>query len=178
MKKTRFYGLLAEFDSAEHLIDAAKSAHADGYRRMDAHSPYPVEGLADAIGFKRTAVPPLVLIGGISGAVLGYLMQYAISVIDYPINIGGRPFHSAPSFIPVTFECTILAAALTAVLGMLLLNGLPMPYHPVFNVPRFVHASHDSFFLSIEADDEKFEWEKTRRFLQSAGAKEVFDVER
>jgi hypothetical protein len=161
------FGLMAEFDNPEDLLVAAQRAHDEGYRRMDAYSPFPVEGLADAIGFRRSGLPLVVLIGGILGGLGGYLMQYYISVIDYPLNVGGRPLHSAPAFIPVTFELTILVAALAAVLGLLALNGLPMPYHPVFNVPRFEMASRNLFFLCIEAADPRFDRQDTRRFLES-----------
>ena len=170
------YGLMAEFDSPDALLVAAQRAYEDGYRRMDAYSPFPVEGLAEAIGFHRSGLPLVVLIGGIVGGLGGYLMQYYLSVIDYPLNIGGRPLHSAPSFIPVTFELTILIAALAAVLGLLALNGLPMPYHPVFNVPRFELASRNLFFLCIEATDRQFDRQNTRRFLESLQALGVSEV--
>lgn len=161
------FGLMAEFDNPEDLLVAAQRTHDAGYRRMDAYSPVPVEGLADAIGFHRSGLPLVVLIGGIVGGLGGYLMQYYLSVIDYPLNVGGRPLHSVPAFIPVTFELTILVAALAAVLGLLALNGLPMPYHPVFNVPRFELASRNLFFLCIEATDPRFDRQDTRRFLES-----------
>jgi Protein of unknown function (DUF3341) len=161
------YGLMAEFDSPEGLLAAAQRAHDEGYRRMDAYSPFPVEGLSEAIGFHRSGLPLVVLIGGILGGLGGYLMQYYMMVIDYPLNVGGRPLHSAPAFVPVTFELTILVAALAAVLGLLALNGLPMPYHPVFNVPRFELASRNLFFLCIEATDPRFDRQNTRRFLES-----------
>jgi hypothetical protein len=170
------YGLMAEFESPEELLVAAQRAHREGYRRLDAHSPFPIHGLAEAIGVRRTWLPLLVLIGGMLGALVGYGTQYYVAVIDYPINVGGRPFNSWPSFIPITFEVTILFAALTTVLGMLALNGLPMPYHPVFNAPRFALATHDRFFLCIEATDPRFDREVTRRFLESLNAKEVSDV--
>lgn len=175
--KPALYGLMAEFEQAEDLIEAAQRAYAAGYRRMDAYSPYPVEGLADAIGFRRTRLPLIVLLGGIAGGVGGYLLQYYTTVIDYPINVGGRPLHSWPAFIPVTFEMTILIAALSAVLGMLALNGLPMPYHPVFNVPRFELASRNLFFLCIEATDPHFDVEGTRQFLQTLKPRQVHDVD-
>jgi len=173
---TRLHGLLAEFESPDDLLRAADRVHAEGYRRMDAYSPFPIEGLAEAIGFHKNRLPLLVLIGGILGALVGFLSQYWAAVIDYPINVGGRPLNSWPSFIPVTFEVTILVAALTAVLGMLALNGLPMPYHPVFNVPRFALATRDRFFLAIEATDPRFDREATRRFLERLGAREVSDI--
>lgn len=170
------YGLMAEFRHPEDVVAAAQRAYAEGYRRMDAYSPFPVEGLAEAIGFQKTRLPLVVLIGGIVGCLGGFFMQYYASVIDYPLNIGGRPLNSWPSFVPVTFELTILCAALAAVFGMLALNGLPMPYHPVFNVERFELATRDHFFLCIEARDPCFDREVTRRFLESIGAQEVTEV--
>ncbi len=170
------YGLMAEFESPEELLAAAQRAYREGYRRLDAHSPFPIHGLAEAIGVRPTWLPLLVLIGGVLGALVGYGTQYYVAVIDYPINVGGRPFNSWPSFIPITFEVTILFAALTAVFGMLALNGLPMPYHPVFNARRFALATHDRFFLCIEATDPRFDQEITRRFLEGLNAKEVSDV--
>ncbi len=169
--------MLAEFDSPEDLVAAGERAYADGYRRMDAYTPFPVHGLADAIGFRTNRLPLLVLIGGIVGAGVGFFSQYYAAVIDYPLNVGGRPLNSWPAFIPITFEVTILVAATTAVLGMLALNGLPQPYHPVFNAPRFALATRDRFFLCIEATDPRFDFEATRRFLESLGAKEVTDVD-
>ena len=175
--KPPIYGLMAEFDNPEALLKSARQAHADGYRRMDAYAPFPVDGLAEAIGFHRNRLPLIVLIGGIFGCIAGFTLQYWISVVDYPLNVGGRPFNSWPSFIPVTFETTILVAALSAVLGMLALNGLPMPYHPVFNVPRFEFASHDRFFLCIEAVDPKFDRNETKQFLEGLGPQGVYEVE-
>lgn len=171
------YGMMAEFDTPEHLLDAAHRAFAEGFRKMDAYSPFPVEGLAEAIGFRRSRLPLIVLIGGIIGCVGGFYLQYWISVLDYPINVGGRPLNSWPSFIPVTFELTILAAALAAVFGLLALNRLPMPYHPVFNVERFEFASVNRFFLCIETRDPRFDSEKTRSFLEGLGAEGVYEVE-
>jgi len=171
------YGVLAEFDTPDELLAATRRAHEAGYRQMDAYTPFPIEGLAEALGFHRTRLPLIVLLGGIVGGIGGYLMQYWIAAIDYPLNIGGRPLHSWPAFIPVTFELTILGAAIAAVLGMLILNGLPMPYHPLFHVPRFALVTRNCFFLCIEARDPKFDCEETRRFLASVKAREVSDVE-
>ena len=178
-KKTRppIYGLMAEFEDPGAVVAAAERTYAEGYRRIDAYSPYPIEALSEAIGVHSTKVPLLVLIGGIFGFLGGYLMHYYVHVIDYPLNVGGRPYHSWPAFIPVTFETTVLGAALAAVFGMLALNGLPEPYHPVFNAPNFALASRDRFFLLIEAADPKFDREATRSFLQSLGSREVTDVE-
>jgi hypothetical protein len=171
------YGVLAEFGTPEELLAAARRARAEGYRRMDAFTPFPVEGLAEELGFQRTAVPMVVLAGGILGAVGGYVLQVALNVVDYPVNVGGRPLHSVPMFVIVTFELTILVAALFAVLGMLALNRLPMPYHPVFNVPEFALASTHRFFLVVEAGDPRFERARLREFLRGLQAKEVWDVD-
>jgi hypothetical protein len=175
--KPRLYGLMAEFDGPDDLLEAARRVYEEGYRRLDAYSPFPVPGLAEAIGFRRTRLPLLVLLGGIAGGLGGYFLQYWIAAIDYPINVGGRPLHSWPSFIPVTFELTVLVAALAAVLGMLALNGLPMPHHPVFNVPAFELATRNRFFLCIEAADPKFDGVGTKRFLESLKPRGVFEVE-
>ncbi len=167
---------MAEFESPEALLAAAHGAYEGGYRQMDAYSPLPIHGLSEALGFRRTWLPLVVLIGGLAGCVAGFGLQYWVSVINYPINVGGKPYNSWPAFIPVTFEMTILFAAVSAVLGMLALNGLPTPYHPVFNVPRFEMATRDRFFLCIEAKDPKFDRAETARFLESLGSREVFDV--
>ena len=171
------YGLMAEFDTPTELVEAAKRSYADGYRKMDTYSPFPIEEASEAIGFHKDRVALIVLIGGILGGLSGYLLQYWINVINYPLNVGGRPYHSWPSFIIVTFEMTILFAGISGVVGMLALNGLPMPYHPVFNVPRFKEATNDKFFLCIEAADPKFDRSRTFEFLKSLGAKEVDEVE-
>ena len=144
---------------------------------MDAYSPFPVEGLAEAIGFHRSQIPLIVLIGGILGCLGGFFLQYWVAVLDYPIIVGGRPLNSWPAFIPVTFEVTILVASLSAFFGVLALNGLPMPYHPVFNVERFQLASRNRFFLCIEAIDPKFETESARRFFESVGCQGIYEVE-
>ena len=179
MKTTtpKLYGVMAQFDSPSALVGAARETYAAGYRRINGYSPFPIEELWEAIGFKRTSLPIIVLIGGIIGALGGFFMQYWMEVIDYPINVGGRPFNSWPAFIPITFECTVLGAAFAAVFGMLALNKLPQPYHPVFNAPNFALATRDSFFLVIEANDPKFEHDEVTRFLKSIEATDVCDVE-
>jgi hypothetical protein len=160
------FGLMAEFDNPTALVAATEKARLAGYRQMDAYSPIPIHELSEALGLPRTRLPLLVLIGGILGGSGGYLLEYWTQVIAYPLNIGGRPFHSWPHFIPVTFETTVLGAALTAFVGMWMANGLPMPYHPVFNVPAFARASHDRFFLMIESTDPRFERAATQTFLE------------
>jgi hypothetical protein len=175
-KSPAIYGLMAEFEDPNALVAAARRARHEGYRRMDAYSPFPIEELHEALGMHHTRLPLIVLIGGLIGCIGGYSLQYWVSAIAFPLNVGGKPYHSWPAFIPVTFECTILAAALSAVLGMLALNGLPMPYHPVFNVPRFALASRNRFFLCIEAKDPKFDLEATRRFLETLDPREVSTV--
>jgi hypothetical protein len=172
------HGLVAEFSDANELVAAAHQTHAAGYRKFDCYTPFPIEELAEAMGEHRSYLPLLVLIGGILGGLGGFALCYWTSVIDYPLIVGGRPFNSWPSFIPVTFECTILGAALTAVLGMLGLNGLPMPYHPLFNVPRFALASRDRFFLCIEADDPKFDIDDTWGFLSRMQPRQVSQVDK
>jgi hypothetical protein len=176
-KRPPIYGLLAEFDTPEELLAAARRAYQAGYRRMDAYTPFPIEGLAEAIGFHHTRLPLVVLIGGLVGAFGGFGLQYWALTTAYPMNIGGRPLNSWPSFIPVAFETTVLIAAFSAVLGMLALNGLPRPYHPVFNVPRFALATRNRFFLCIEARDAKFDRGATRKFLESLTTHEVFEVD-
>jgi hypothetical protein len=174
---SQIYGLLAEYTDPDALVAAAQRAYGEGYRKMDAYSPMPVDGLAEAIGFTRNRLPTLVLIGGILGALTAYGMMYYSSVYAYPYNIGGRPLHSAPAWVPIIFELTVLFAAFAAVLGMLGLNGLPMPYHPVFNAPGFAMASRNRFFLCIEATDPKFDRAQTRRFLEGLAAQSVVEVE-
>jgi hypothetical protein len=176
MKSSAIYGLMAEFEDPTSLVTATEQAHRAGYRCMDAYSPFPIEELHEALGSRHTRLPLIVLIGGLVGCIGGYGLQYWVAVMAYPLNIGGKPFHSWPAFIPVTFECTILAAALSCVLGMLALNGLPQPYHPVFSLPRFALASRNRFFLCIESKDPKFDLEATRRFLETLNPREVSTV--
>lgn len=168
---------MAEFDHPEDLLEAAKRAYVAGYRRLDAFTPLPIEGLAEAVGFHKTRLPLVVLIGGLIGCGGGFGLQHWGMAVNYPLNIGGRPLNSWPSFIPITFEMTILFAALACVLGMLALNGLPTPYHPVFNAPRFELATRDRFFLLIKARDRKFDREKTKQFLAELHPKDLAEVE-
>ncbi len=176
MNEPAIYGLMAEFDTPDEIVAAAKRTHAAGYKHIDAYSPFPIEELWEAIGFHHNRVALVVLIGGILGCMTGYGLQYWVANIAYPINVGGRPLHSWPSFIIVTFELTILFAVLSAVFGMLALNGLPMPYHPVFNVERFSRATEDKFFLVIFSSDAKYNGNETRAFLQSLGPKAIEEV--
>jgi hypothetical protein len=171
------YGLMAEFDDPTVIVAAARRTYEDGYRHINAYSPYPIEELAEAIGFQRDLVPLACLIGGILGGLGGFSLQYWTSAIAYPLNVGGRPLLSLPAFIPVTFECTILLASFGAFLGQLLMNRLPQPYHPTFNVPSFARATQDRYFLCVKSDDPKFNETETRAFLESLGAKGVTHVE-
>jgi hypothetical protein len=176
-EESTLFGLMAEFETPDDLLVAAKATFAAGYRKIDGYSPLPVHGLGDAIGFPRTRLPWLVFCFGILGGICGYGLCYWVSVIEYPMNIAGKPLHSGPMFIPVTFELTILFAALSSAFGMFIANGLPQPYHPVFNVENFARASQDRFFLSIEADDPQFDLDKTRDFLNGLNPHEVAEVE-
>jgi hypothetical protein len=171
------YGLMAEFDSAQALLDAATAVGKAGYTKTDAFSPIPIHGLAEAIGFKEHKIPKIILAGGLTGLAAGWGLEYWTQVIAYPMNIAGRPFNSWGAFIPPAFETTILFASFSAVIGMLALNGLPQPYHPVFNHKRFSLASQDKFFLVIEATDPKFKLDATRAFLTGLHPKEVVEVE-
>jgi hypothetical protein len=172
------YGLLGEFDSPKQLMAAARKAREAGYHRLDAFAPFPVEGLSQALGLgrKQDLVPLITLIGGLSGGIGGFFFQLWVNVSSYPMNIAGRPLNSWPAFIPITFELTILGASLSAVFGMLALNRLPQPHHPLFNVERFKRATNDKFFLCILSHDKKFHLEETARFLQSVNAGHVTEV--
>jgi hypothetical protein len=171
------YGLMAEFQDEHELVKATRTAHEQGYRRMEAYTPFLVEELAEIVGVRGRRLPLIVLAGGIIGGGGGLLIQWFSATIHYPINVGGRPYASWPAFIPVSFELTILLAGLFGLLGMFALNGLPEPYHPVFNVPRFTLASRDRFFLCIEARDPHFDLEQTRQFMEGLGAQGVYEVE-
>ena len=170
------YGLMAEFESPTALVNAARAAREQGYRKLDAYSPFPIEELTDALHLHKNKLPLIVLIGGILGGLTGYLLQYYVTVVYFPINIAGRPLNSWPSYIVITFELTILFAALSAVFGLLGLCGLPMPYHPAFNVPRFALASRNRFFLCIESTDPLFDHDKTSEFLETLEPREVSEV--
>jgi hypothetical protein len=174
--KAPVYGVMAEFDTPGGLARATKAAVSKGYKKLDAYSPFPIEEVADALHLHHNKLPLIVLCGGLMGGTIGYLLQYFITVIYYPINIAGRPLHSWPSYVIITFELTILLASISAVFGMFALCGLPMPYHPVFNVPRFALASKDRFFLCIESTDPMFDSAKTSEFLATLDPKEVSEV--
>ena len=171
------FGLVARFGSPEALYEAAEKTRDAGYTQTDAHSPFPVHGLWEALGMKRSILPVLIFGGGVVGFFGGLYLQYWVSVVTYPVNVGGRPYISWPSWIPVTFECTILVAALTAIIGMLALNRLPQPYHSVFNTPGFERASENGFYLCIEANDPQFNQETTKIFLENLGAEEIHVVD-
>jgi hypothetical protein len=170
------YGLMAEFETPTELLRATRQAYATGYRRMDAYSPFPVPEVAEALGVHDDRVNLITLVGGLMGGISAYLLQYWINTIAYPLNIGGRPFHSWPAFIIVTFEMTVLFAGAAALSGMLALNGLPLPHHPVFNAPGFESATRDRFFLCIESLDPRFEPADTRRFLDGLNPIRVVEV--
>jgi hypothetical protein len=177
LTRERFYGLMAEFKNPEELLEAAERTYAEGYRKLDAYSPFPIHGLSEAVGFQKTRLPMLVFLGGLFGCCGGFYMQWWANVIGYPLDIGGKPYDSWPAFIPITFELTILCAALTTVIGMIALNGLPSPYHPLFNAPNFAMASRNRFFLCVEAKDPKFDMDETKNFLESLDPLEVTEVE-
>jgi hypothetical protein len=177
MATAPLYGIMAEFDDPGLLVHAAKRTYAEGYRKIDTFSPYPIEEAWEAIGHHDRRLSYIVLAGGLVGLVSGLALQEWVHQIAYPLNIAGKPLNSWPQFVPVTFELTILFAALSAVIGMIVLNGLPMPYHPAFNVPRFEHASRDKFFLLVEASDPKFDRQRTHDFLKGLNASEINEVE-
>jgi len=172
------YGLLAEFDSPTDLVGAIHRAREAGYRRMEAYTPFPIEEVVAALHQPTTGLPILVFLGGVVGGLGGFFMQWYAAVVSYPVAVSGKPLFSWPMFIPITFELTVLCAALTAVLGMLALNGLPMPYHPLFNVPRFALATRDRFFLCVQSRDPLFEPERTRQLLAGLTAHPVMEVPR
>ena len=170
------YGIMAEFNDPQSLLDAANATREAGYKDIDAFSPFPIHGLTEAIGFKYTRLSAVVLVMGLLGGIGGFFMCWYANVITFPLNIGGKPSSPWPAWIPITFECTILLAAFGAVFGMLALNGLPMPYHPVFNVKRFENASRDRFFLVIQSRDPKFDVDSVFKFLETLKPREVVDV--
>jgi hypothetical protein len=172
----KLYGLLAEFDTPTELVDAANTVREAGYTKTDAFSPFPIHDIDEALGIKRSILPLLVFFGAITGLLLGISLQVFVHYIDYPTNVGGRPYLSWPSFVPASYELTILLAGFTAVLGMLFLNGLPRPYHPVFNIDRFGLASREKFFLLVEATDPNYDYDETKALLATTNPQEVFDV--
>ena len=176
MSKPDIYGMMAEFDNPTALVNAARAARDKGFRKLDAYTPFPIEELSEALHLHKNKLPLIVLLGGLVGGGLGYLLQYYVTVFNFPINVAGRPLHSWPAYIVITFEMTILVASLSAVLGLLALCGLPMPYHPTFNVPRFALASRNRFFLCIEATDPLFDRKQTSEFLESLKPREVSEV--
>ena len=176
IEEQKIYGLMAEFADETRILAATRRAYDQGYREMDAYAPFPVEGLAEALGRKGNAVPLFVLIGGVCGGLGGYFLQWFAMAVSYPMNIGGRPLNSWPAYIPITFELTILSAAFAAIIGMLALNQLPLPHHPVFNVPQFEKASSNKFFICIEATDPKFDLTATRRFLETLNPELIMEV--
>ena len=176
-ERGRVWGVFGEFETPEELLRAARRAHEAGYRRMDAYTPFPIHGLSDAMAFRPTKLPLVVLAGGLVGCATALLMMWFSATIHYPINVAGKPLASWPMFVPITFELTVLFAAFSAVFGMLGMNGLPMPYHPIFNAPRFAFASRDRFFLCIESRDPKFREDEVKAFLAGLGAHDVEAVE-
>jgi hypothetical protein len=177
-KPTKLYGLLAKFSKPEDLVSAARLTTRAGYRKLDAHTPFPVEGLDEALQLKPSPLPFVILLGGLAGGVGGFLMQAYATVFAYPLNIGGKPLLSWPAYIPITFELTVLLAAGAGILGLFVVTGFPQPYHPVFNVEDFQeHGSQDAFYLSIEARDPKFDLDGTRKFLEDLGAEQVLEIE-
>jgi hypothetical protein len=175
--KVPYFGLMAEFEREEDFIEATRKVAAEGYHKLDAYMPYPIHEILDILHLHKNPLPKIVLICGILGCVGGFGMEWFASVIHYPWNIGGKPLYSWPMFMPVAYECTILLAAFGAVFGLIAINGLPRPYHPVFNVPSFERASDDHFFICIESGDPKFDLDKTRKFLEGLRPVSVSTVE-
>jgi hypothetical protein len=176
MENRRIYGLMAEFDTPEALLAAVRKARAEGYRRIDAYSPFPVEGLSEAMALPASPIPWIMLGGAIVGALTGFFMQEIATTQMLTLNIGGRPLNSWPAYIPITFELMILFGAFSGLFGLFFLDGLPQPYHPVFNVPEFIHVTSDRFYLSIEGRDLKFDRVSTRQFLQGLGSHQISEV--
>lgn len=171
------WGLLAEFDTHEALLAAVRRARAAGFTRMDAYSPYPLPDVSDAMGFTGAwKVAFLTLVGGLLGAGGGYALQYYLMAVDYPLNVGGRPLHSWPAFVPVTFELMVLFASIIGVVGLFVMNGLPRPHHPLFAVPEFDRATQDAFFVAIESSDPRFDLDGTRRFLANLRPLAIVEV--
>jgi hypothetical protein len=177
MPRKPLYGLMAEFSTPEQLVHAAHQAHEEGYRKFDAYSPIPIEELHHAMHIKDSPLPKFVIAAGVVGCLGMFGFLYWIAAVDYPLNVGGRPLYSWPSFVPVTYELTVLSAGLTTLASLIFLCGFPTPYHPVFNVPRFKLASRDKFFLCIEAEDPKFDMQRTKDFLATLHPYEVSEVE-
>lgn len=175
--RSPYYGVLAEFDTPAELVEAARGTHNAGFRKYDAYTPFPIEELIDAMHDHHNPISKIVLIAGLTGACVGFGMQAFANLIHYPMNVAGRPLYAWPMFIPVTFECTVAFAAFTGVLSMLALNGLPTPYHPLFNCPNFNQATRNKFFICIEATDPKFDLAETRKFLEQFNPREISDVE-
>lgn len=176
-QKSLLYGFLAEFSSPEALKECVRAARREGFRKIDAYSPFPVEGIAEDMGLKRSPIPAIVLAGGLAGLVTGALMQYYSAVYDYPLNIGGRPLNSWPSFVMIAFELTVLVGGLSGALGMLAINGLPKPHHPLFNVTRFERVTQDGFFFCIEATDPLFHAQRTWEFLEALKPEGLYAVQ-
>lgn len=172
------YGLMAEFETAGELVAAARRTREAGFKNFDAYTPFPIHELDDAMDLHDNRVALFTLIGGLIGCVGGFSLASWVQAVALPLNIGGRPLISAPMYIPITFECTVLIGGLTAAISMILMNGMPSPYHPVFNVERFADASRSKFFLCIESDDPKFDRQATAGFLESLGPEEIAEVAR
>jgi hypothetical protein len=172
------YGVMAEFETPTQLVDAARRVREAGYKNFDAYSPYPIHEMDDAMDLHDNRVSLITLIGACLGGIGGFSLASWVEAVALPLNIGGRPLISVPMFIPVTFECTILAGGLTAAIAMLMLNGLPQPYHPVFNVERFANASRNKFFLCIESEDPQFDRDQTVSFLETLDPEEIAEVAR